>query len=115
MKSISTLYYNQNKVIINGYDKIVAPAKITQCLLIDSEFIILLLDTEKISSNTNVCCYDSDGVLQWVIQELDFEKAGEYTSIYVRNDLFLYAYNICGVEVMLNYQTGEVLHTELIK
>lgn len=115
MNSISTLYYNQNKIIINGYDTIVASGKITQCLVIDDKFIILLLDGEEMSSKANVYCYNIDGSLQWVIQELDFESAREYTSIYVRSDLFLYVYNICGVEVRLNYQTGEVLHTEFIK
>ncbi|RDC58436.1 hypothetical protein DU508_00055 [Pedobacter chinensis] len=115
MKSISTLYYNQNKVIINGYDNIIAPAKIIQCLVIDDRFIILLLDEKGMFSKTNVHCYNIDGLLQWAIGELDFVNARYYTSIYVLSDLFLYAYNICGVEVKLNYQTGEVLRTEHIK
>jgi hypothetical protein len=38
-----------------------------------------------------------------------------YISIYVLNDLCLYANNISGIEAKLDYTNGQVLSTELIK
>jgi outer membrane protein assembly factor BamB len=38
-----------------------------------------------------------------------------YTALYVREDLNLYAYSKNGIEYKLNYATGEILSTELIK
>ncbi len=115
MNSIGAYNYSENNIIINGNEHVSAPAKIEQCLVID-DFIILLLDVYELKSGANVYCYDITGKLQWIIPQLDFlQKESYYTSIYVRSDLSLYAYNIVGVEVKLDYRNGNILSSELIK
>lgn len=80
-------------------------------------FIILLTDpTEKGKiNNENVYSYDLDGKQLWQIENLNlFHKNHYYTSIYFQDSKF-YLYNLCGVEVKINPETGEVLSKELIK
>ncbi|MGZ3763805.1 MAG: hypothetical protein ACXVB0_05385 [Mucilaginibacter sp.] len=115
MNSIGAYNYSKNKVIINGHENVSAPAKISQCLVLD-EFIILLLDADELGSDANVYCYDIRGIARWVIPQPDLvHERNYYTSIYVRSDLYLYAYNISGIEVKLDYNNGQILRTALIK
>lgn len=115
MNSIGAYNYSKNKVIINGHEHVSAPAKIGQCLVID-EFIILLLDADELRSGANVYCYDIRGMVQWILPQQDnVHERNYYTSIYVLSDLYLYAYNISGIEVKLDFTNGQVLGTEFIK
>jgi len=115
MNSIGAYHYDKNKIIINGHEHVLAPAAIDQCLVIDG-FIVLLLNTEELKSRSNIYCYDISGSLKWVIEPLNNIKEWDYyTSIYILNDLCLYAYNIRGIEVKLDYINGQILSEELIK
>jgi len=115
MKSIGAYNYSKNKIIINGHEHVSAPAKIIQCLVIDQS-IILLLDADELGSDANVYCYDIRGIVQWIVPKPDLvHERNYYTSIYVLSDLYLYAYNISGIEVKLDYNNGQILSTELIK
>lgn len=115
MRSITSYNYYKNKIIINEHEHVSAPAKINVCLVIDG-LIILLLDADELKSDANVYCYSLQGVLQWIIQDPHvIHGRNYYTSIYVLSDLYLYAYNINGVETKLDYSNGEILGTELIK
>jgi hypothetical protein len=114
MESITTYNYVGNKVLINGHENASAPATILGCLVIDG-LIVLLLDPDKLNSNSNIYCYNVTGKLEWIIESFDECNHQYFTSIYVLKDLKLYAYNINGVEAKIDFQTGKILSTELIK
>ena len=115
MKTITTFNYIGNKIIVNGHENVLAPVNIIGCLVLD-EYIILLLDADESKSDANIYCYNISGIVQWTVPKpADLHGRNYYTSIYVLSDLYLYAYNINGIEVKLDYTNGHVLDSELIK
>lgn len=114
MKTITTYNHIGGKIIINGREHVSAPATIILCLVIDV-FIILLLDPDELKADANIYCYDIQGNLLWIVKPFVWNDRSYFTSIYVMNDLNFYAYSIIGVEAKIDYKTGEILSSELIK
>jgi hypothetical protein len=114
VKSISTFNHIDSKVIINGHENVSAPATITSCLVLD-EFIILLLEPTELNANTNIYCYDIEGKLEWIVEPIIWHERNYYTSIYVLKDLHFYGYCVNGIEAKIDFKTGKILSTELIK
>jgi hypothetical protein len=76
---------------------------------------LLLLSPGESESSANICCYENSELL-WVIKEAaNINGKSFYTALYIRGDLNLYAYSINGIEYKLDYKTGKILSSELIK
>lgn len=114
MESITTYNHIGRSVIINAHENVLAPAKIILCLVID-EFIILLLDHNDLKTDANIYCYDIQGKLEWIVKSPILYDRNYFTSIYVLKDLNFYAYCVNGIETKIDFKTGEILSTELIK
>jgi len=114
MEKITTLNYSDNKIIINGHENVVAPANIVNCLALD-DFIILLLDHEALNNDDNIYCYDVQGKLEWIVESFNWNDSHYFTSIYVLKDLNFYGYSINGIEAKIDFKTGKILSTELVK
>jgi hypothetical protein len=106
----NALYYNGDQIFV-------AESDIEKFLVFNNnmEFIIVLVDAAKLKTDRNIFCYGLDTKLKWQIPEPDkLHNENYYTSIYL-SDGNLYAYNINGVEVIIDKQTGNILSKQLIK
>ncbi|MDB5286618.1 MAG: hypothetical protein JWR05_1567 [Mucilaginibacter sp.] len=115
MKVISSWNYLGNKVFSPVGEVIFsAPGEIKVCISIN-EYIIILLDRQQVQNGANVYCYKYSELLWSISEGLGIYGESHFTSIYLRDDLYLYAYEKSGIEYKLNYETGEILSSELIK
>ena len=106
----------KNMLLCDNKQFLVAEADIKNFLIIgEDELIILLVDFDHLQSDRNIFCYGFDRNMKWKIPQPDkLHSANYYTSIYLSDDA-LHAYNINGVEVIINKINGEILDKQLIK
>jgi hypothetical protein len=115
MKFISNYKCVGNKVFLStGHILIEAEGEIEMCLSID-DYIILLLDWKHAQNGANVYGYNWSDPLWIIPEQLGVYKKSCFTSIYIDENFYLYAYEKSGVEYKLNYKTGEVISSALVK
>lgn len=107
--------FSKNVILYHDKPLLYAAAHIDKELVLEDS-ILVLLNTDSLKSDRNIFCYDFKGDLKWQIPEPDKLQANNYyTSIYLTGEGILMAYNINGVEVTIDKQTGAILDKQLIK
>jgi len=108
-----SIYFKTNKL----FD---VPYPISK-ILVKNNIIIVLKEMDELlpeneTDSQNVYSYNLEGDLLWRITKLNLseQNTAVYTGIYWENGQ-LALYNFCGVEVIVDYRTGEAISTELIK
>jgi hypothetical protein len=113
MNTTSTEILNKN-FLVSGRLIFTAPGNILKYIT-DSDRIYVLVDNTHLGSDRNVFSYDMNGSLLWQVDEIDkLHSRNYFTSIYIKsNDL--YAYNINGLEAVIDKLTGKILDKTLIR
>jgi hypothetical protein len=103
-----------NDVLQIGKNKISLPDVIYCHLLIGETVIVLTLGTSKLAkeeAGRNVRAFDANGNLLWQIEASSHgvvQSPNPYTKLTKRNDRSLTAYNVNGIEYVVDLQTGKV-------
>lgn len=77
--------------------------------------VVLSLFHLKDILNSNMYCFDENGVLLWTVEAKNYpQKSCPITNIYSEGDKLL-VYRGCGIEEEINPLNGNIISSELIK
>ena len=103
------LYYDDHIFFDDNKD-----TKVRNALIVD-KFIVLLVEPNSLFGDQNIICCNLGKIIIWQIADIvKLQEKNYYTSIYLQ-DQKLYGYNINGVEVTIDVNTGNILTKELIR